>query len=541
MNTTQKPFSSTGVSLKRQFPAIIQVSRILVFLASALLSGAAAHAANAPDFSAAILTPPAPATPRINGPGVFGARPGAPFQYQIPATGDRPMEFSAENLPEGLILDPATGLITGSIKKKSERIVGLQAKNAKGEARKKFRIVVGDQIALTPPMGWNSWNCWAASVDQEKVLRSAKAIVSSGLINHGWTYVNIDEGWQGKRTGKDHALQSNEKFPDVKGLCAQIHKMGLRAGIYCTPWISSYGLGPGGSSDNPDGTWTKDMANDAFKRHGKYSFAKADAAQYAAWGFDYLKYDWDPNDVPHTMEMSKALRKTGRDIIFSLSNTAPFDHATDWVQWAHCWRTTSDIRDTWTSSGEFWQAGVTETGFVQDRWAPFAGPGHWNDPDMLVVGHVGWGPGLHYTHLTADEQYSHISLWCLLSAPLLLGCNLEQLDPFTLSLLSNDEVLAIDQDALGKQATRVWTYGPIDVYLKELEDGSRAVGFFNRDSTPQTFSFNKLIYIGINGKQHVRDLWRQTDLPDITNPMKEVVKMTIAPHGVQLYKFTPTQ
>ncbi|MGO8839240.1 MAG: putative Ig domain-containing protein [Limisphaerales bacterium] len=493
---------------------------------------------NPPTNSALILTPPAPATPRINGPNIFGVRPGSPFLYTIPATGDRPMTFSVENLPKGLSVDPATGQITGRVKTKGEYAVVLHAKNAQGENRKKFRIVVGDKIALTPPMGWNSWNCWAGAVDQQKVLQSARAMVASGLINHGWTYVNMDDTWQGQRTGKDHALQGNGKFPDLKGLCDEIHKMGLRAGIYSTPWITSYGSYPGGSSDNADGAWSKKLANDSGHHHGKYSFTTPDANQLAAWGFDYLKYDWDPNDVPHTMEMSKALRHSGRDIVFSLSNTAPFEHAADWARWANCWRTTGDIRDHWVMTNEFWQNGISEIGFNQDRWAPYGGPGHWNDPDMLVVGDVGWGPSLRPTHLTPDEQYTHISLWCLLSAPLLIGCNLDQLDPFTLGLLSNDEVLAIDQDALGKPAVRAATCGAVDVYVKQLEDGSKAVGFFNRDSTGQKISFNKMIYMGLTGRQHVRDLWRQQDLPDIADTMKTSFPVTIPAHGVQLYKFT---
>jgi alpha-galactosidase len=239
--------------------------------------------------------------------------------------------------------------------------------------------------------------------------------------------------------------------------------------------------------------------------------------------------------------MSKALRKSGRDIIFSLSNTAPFEHAADWARWANSWRTTSDIWERWVmNGGEFWQYGVSEIGFAQDRWSPFAAPGHWNDPDMLVVGYVGWG-NLHPTSLTPNEQYSHISLWCLLSAPLLIGCDLERLDAFTLSLLSNDEVLALDQDALGKQAVRVATFGPVDVFKKELEDGTSALGFFNRDSTEQSFSFSKLSYLGFKTRLHVRDLWRQQDLPDIVATSKESLKMTIPAHGVQLYKLTATK
>ena len=476
--------------------------------------------------------------PRINGPCIFGVRPHSPFLYTIPASGDQPLQFGVEHLPAGLSVDPAIGQISGSLKSKGEYPVVLRVTNRLGTAEKKFRIVAGENIALTPAMGWNSWNCWGDSVDQEKTLRAARSMVSSGLINHGWTYVNIDVTWQGLRTGPDHALQGNPKFPDMKGLCDEIHKMGLKAGIYSTPWITSYRNFPGGSSDTPEGTWTAKMANGAHYRFGKYSFAKADAKQWAAWGFDYLKYDWCPNDVPHMVEMGKALRKSGRDIIYSLSNTAPIDHAAELARWANSWRTTNDIRDRWADTLECWQFSVSQIGFSQDQWAAYAGPGHWNDPDMLVVGYVGWGEGLRPTLLTPDEQYTHVSLWCMLSAPLLLGCSLDQLDAFTISLLSNDEVLALDQDALGKQATRVATLAAVDIYLKELEDGSKALGFFNRDSTAQTLSFGKLKYIGFKSTQHVRDLWRRIDRPDIDVDKNNPLTMTIPAHGVQLYKLT---
>jgi len=483
------------------------------------------------------LTPPESPAPRINGPSIFGVRPDSTFLYTIPATGARPMRFSAGGLPEGLALDAGNGQITGKLKQTGVYQVILHAANDKGMAEKKFRIVVGDKIALTPPMGWNSWNCWADSVDQEKVLRSARAMVSSGLINHGWTYINIDDTWQGKRGGRFNAIQPNEKFPDMKSLCDQIHGMGLKAGIYSTPWITSYAGYPGGSSDASSGGWLKEFVGDKYHRFGKYYFAWNDARQWADWGFDYLKFDWFPNDVSHTVEMSKALRKTKRDIVFSLSNAAPFDHATDWAQWANCWRTTGDIWDGWKENpkpGYEFNYGVSEIAFSQGRWAPYAGPGHWNDPDMLVVGDVGWGTSLHASKLTPDEQYSHISMWCLLSAPLLIGCDLEHLDPFTLGLLGNDEVLALDQDALGKQAVRVATIGPVDIFMKPLEDGAVVLGFFNRGENLENVNFNKLARIGLAGIYHVRDLWRQKDLPDA----QDALKLSIQPHGVVLLKLT---
>jgi len=517
--------------------------RFLCFIIALFATAACRAAENPvplpPEYqNAPILTPTPKPEPRVNGPSVFGVRPGSPFIYTIPATGERPMTFSVDQLPPELSVDAQTGRITGSLKRPGQFDVVLSAKNSRGAISKNFRIIVDDKICLTPPMGWNSWNCWAESVDQEKVLRSAKSMVNSGLIDHGWTYVNIDDTWQGKRGGDFNGLLANDKFPDMKSLCDQVHAMGLKPGIYSTPWVTSYAKFPGGASDNENGAWDKSLADMKHWRFGKVPFATNDAKQYAAWGFDYLKYDWSPLDVPHVAEMSDALRATGRDIVYSLSNSAPFEHAADWARLANCWRTTGDIWDHWETSDHDWRYGVSEIAFSQDRWTPFGGPGHFNDPDMLVVGYVGWGPALHLTTLTPDEQYSHISMWCMLSAPLLIGCDMDRLDPFTLNLLTNDEVLAIDQDALAKQASRVAT---IDVYQKALEDGSTALAFFNRSGVAETHLFNKLSRLGLPGAYHVRDLWRQTDLPNAKGDAKGSLTVTVPAHGVLLLKLTPVK
>ena len=436
-----------------------------------------------------ILTPAAPATPRINGANVFGVRPGSPFLFTIPATGDRPMKFSADHLPRGLKLDAKTGHITGVLKTKGEFIVTLHAENSLGTAEKKFRIVCGDQIALTPPMGWNSWNCFAGAVSEEKVKSAADAMVKSGLINHGWTYINVDDYWQNHRDSKDPTLRGpfrdkdgvivpNSRFPDMKGMADYIHGLGLKAGLYSSP-----------------GPWTCGGCT------GSWQHEEQDAQTYAKWGFDYLKYDWcsygdialkemtnvmmvqlwgktAPDDAsaidPYKL-MGKFMVEQKRDMVFSLCQ---YGMADVW-KWGgsvngNCWRTTGDIVDTWRS--------LSGIGFKQDKAAPYAKPGNWNDPDMLIVGQVGWG-NLHPTRLTPDEQYTHISLWCLLSAPLLIGCDMTKFDDFTLNLLSNDEVLALDQDALGKEATCVIKDGDLRVYEKKLEDGGRALGFFNLGAT----------------------------------------------------------
>jgi alpha-galactosidase len=482
------------------------------------------------------LTPPAPATPRINGPSVFGVRPGAPVLYSIPATGDRPMSFAADGLPSSLSLDATTGRITGVLKEKGSYPLTLRATNKLGSDEREFRIVAGNRIALTPAMGWSSWNCFAAAINKEKILGIAQAMVSSGLSQHGWTYINIDDGWQGDRTGPGHSLVGNENFPDMPGLVKAIHDLGLKSGVYSTPWETSYDGRPGGSAETADGQWKK-----IGSKMGEISFAEADAQEWAKWGIDYLKYDWTI-DVDHTKVMSDALRATGRDIVFSLSNSGNIADASSYAELAESWRTTGDIYDVWINGDQAWHYSVSEIAFSQDPWAPFAGPGHWNDPDMLVVGQVGVGSGgngwtkTHPSRLTADQQYTHISMWCLLSAPLILGCDLEKLDPFTLGLLTNDEVLAIDQDELGKEAVRVGTDGTVDFYLKPLADGSHALGIFNRGNESMTVGLIKLSRMGVAGKLVARDLWRQQDIQDF-DPKKTT--FTVPANGVVLLKLSP--
>ena len=481
-------------------------SKLILTACATLISPAVTRAASserpsaAATASAQILTPPAPATPRINGPRIYGQRPGHPFLYTVPATGDRPMTFAATGLPDGLTMDAITGRISGTVKDAGEFKVTLQAKNDRGADEKPLKIVIGNQIALTPPMGWNSWNCWGSQVSAEKVLRSAHGMVDSGLINHGWTYINIDDAWQApQRGGEFHAIQGNEKFPDMKALCDEVHGLGLKMGIYSTPWTTSYANHIGGSSENAEGNWetpTIPKKGNVNKKIlpwaiGKHSFAANDAKQWAAWGIDYLKYDWNPNELPETAEMYKVLNDSGRDVVLSLSNSTPFQNISELSKIASCWRTSGDIRDNWDS--------MSKKGFGEAKWEPYCQPGHWNDPDMLVVGTVGWG-NPHPTGLTTDEQYTHISLWCLVSAPLLIGCDMSKMDDFTVSLLSNDEVLAVNQDSLGKQATAVAHEGDTRVYAKDLDDGSKAVGLFNLGAEPIKIVAN-FSDLGLRGKQ----------------------------------------
>ena len=495
-----------------------------------------------------ILTPPPAASPRINSASVFGVRPGSPFQFMVAATGQRPMTFSATGLPAGLKMNPKTGVITGRLNKAGTFNVVLNALNAKGKAKKNFRIVCGDKIALTPPMGWNSWNCFADQVSADKVKRAATAMVNSGLVNHGWTYINIDDFWQNNKDSKDQSIRGkfrdeqenivpNSRFGDMKSLADYVHNKGLKVGLYSSP-----------------GPWTCGSCA------GSYGYEKKDAQTYAKWGFDYLKYDWcsyghviegmpgnDPSKIgalsyrggdqlataikPFQI-MGDALKAQPRDIVFSLCQYG----MSDVWKWGNdvggsSWRTTNDITDTWTS--------VKNIALQQDKAAAWAKPGNWNDPDMLVVGTVGWG-NPHPSKLKPDEQYLHFSLWCLFSSPLLIGCDMEKLDDFTMNLLTNDEVIAIDQDPLGKQATCVQTIGELKMYVKDLQDGSRIVGFCNFGLEKTNLNYGDFDKLGLKGQLTVRDLWRQKNI-SVLNVQKDKLLLNVPAHGVLLYKFTKIQ
>ena len=501
-----------------------------------------------PDYSGYILTPEAPHTPRINGAKVYGARPGSEFLFKVAATGDRPMTFSAEKLPKGLKIDSQTGLITGKVKKAGTYIVTLKATNSLGEATREFRIVIGEKIALTPPMGWNSWNCWGNTVSHEKVMASAKAILESGLADYGWSYINIDDGWQGLRGGNENAIQPNAKFPDMKGMVDSLHAMGFKVGIYSGPWVATYAAHIGTQCDNADGTYEwvkKGLVNENYRMvdpsgeltreklwySGKYSFAAQDARQWAEWGFDYLKFDWNPHDWYSMKEMHDELEKCGRDIIYSLSNSALLPLSDEYVKYANCWRTTGDIRDSWKS--------ISGIGFGRNSsWAPYSGPGHWPDGDMLVIGNVGWGRKYHYTNLTPDEQYTHITLWAMQASPLLIGCDMAVADKFTKSLLCNNEVIDINQDPLGYAATKIYGNSSYATYFKPLEDGSLAIAMFNLSETPQKIGFKPRAIGVIGNKITVRDVWRQKDVAEITND-RDRFDTDVPPHGVVLVRVFP--
>ncbi len=450
--------------------------------------------------------------PEINGPRVVGTTPGHDFIFRIPVTGKGPFTFIERGLPVGLSLDTKTGVISGQVKAAGKYVVQVIAYGKSGRDTRDITIVAGDHmLALTPPMGWNSWNVWGTSVDANKVRAAADSFIKEGLANSGYSYVNIDDAWEGGRDA-DGEIQTNQKFGDMGALGTYVHSLGLKLGIYSSP-------GPTTCAGYT----------------ASYKHEAQDAKTYAKWGVDYLKYDWcsyggiEPNpdlagfQKPYAV-MRKGLDACGRDIVFSFCQYGMGD-VFNWGKelGGNLWRTTGDITDTWRS--------MSSIGFSHSPKAVGAGPGGWNDPDMLVVGKLGWGDHPRPTRLTQNEQITHISLWSMLGAPLIIGCDLTQLDSFTKDVLTNHDVIEVDQDPLGKVATIAKKDGSSEIWTRPLFDGTVAVGLFNR-GTEKTKIVVRWQDIGLSGMQPVRDLWLRRDL----RPGQVGYSFDVPAHGAVLIK-----
>ncbi len=362
-----------------------------------------------------------------------------------------------------------------------------------------LRKVPDNGLASTPPMGWNSWNKFAGRVDDATVRSIADAMASNGMKEAGYVYVNIDDTWEAGRDAGGN-IQTNKKFPDMKALADYVHKKGLKLGIYSSP-------GP----------------NTCAGYEGSYGHEEQDARTFAGWGIDYLKYDWCGARTLYTDEempaiyqkMGEALRKSGRPIVYSLCQ---YGRVEVWKWGAdvggNLWRTTGDIRDTWDS--------MTRIGFGQNELAQWARPGHWNDPDMLEIGNGG---------MSETEYKTHMSLWAILAAPLLAGNDLRSMSPAILEILTNRDVIAVNQDKEGKQGSRISKTGDQETWARPLAGGARAVAIFNRATEPATLTI-PWVDLGITGKAQVRDLWEHKAI-EVQGPTFSVM---VPGHGVVMLR-----
>jgi alpha-galactosidase len=495
-----------------------------------VVNGARPVVIDAPREEAVILTPKPGPAPRINGPTVHGCRPGNPFLYRMPTTGDRPMKFTVDGLPEGLQLDAESGIISGTTPARGEYRVTLRALNKLGADERGFRIVSGDRLALTPPMGWNHWYTHYDRITDQLMREAADAMVRSGMADVGYQYVSIDDCWMNTpksddplRVGPlrdDHGnLLPNRHFPDLRALTEHIHAHGLKAGIYTSP-------GP--------------LTCAGYS--GSYQHEAQDARQFADWGFDSVKYDWcsygdivrgdnrvDALQKPYRV-MGELLRRQPRDMLLNLCQ---YGMGNVW-EWGaevggHSWRTAGDLG--------FELDRVFEVALKNAEHRAWSKPGEWNDPDYIQIGYIGSARGMGEPRpcpLTPTEQYAFMSLWSLMAAPLFFSGDMNRLDEFTLNVLCNPEVIAVNQDPLGQCARVVMLSEETFLMVKELADGSRALGLGNRGEFETEISV-AWSDVGLEGPQVVRDLWRQRDIAVRSDRHASMVPR----HGVVLVQMSP--
>jgi alpha-galactosidase len=478
-----------------------------------------------------ILTPQPGPAPRLNGPKVYGCRPGNPFVYRIPAQGERPMQFSAEGLPASLTLDPTNGVITGRAPDRGKYNAVLRARNSHGESTRSFQIISGDTLALTPPMGWNHWYTHYDRITDKLVREAADAMVASGMADAGYSFVSIDDCWMnaprhhdplraGPLRDSSGRIIANKYFPDMRALTDYIHHYGLKAGIYTSPGH----LTCGGFC-------------------GSYGHEAQDAQQFAEWGFDLLKYDWcSYSEIAKTdsgdesaklkkpyLQMGTILKNQSRDIVFNLCQ---YGMGAVW-EWGaevggHSWRTAGDLG--------FELNRVFEVALANAAHRDWSRPGAWNDPDYIQIGYIGDARGMGQPQpcrMSGTEQHAFMSLWALSAAPLFFSGDMGRLDPFTLSVLCNPEVIEVDQDPLGQCGRVIPQTKDSFLMLKDLEDGGKALGLCNGGRSPVKMAVNWK-EIGLAGPQLARDLWRQKDL----GQFKSGFQTDVPPRGVVLLKIT---
>ncbi|GAA5482971.1 NPCBM/NEW2 domain-containing protein [Haloferula sargassicola] len=493
-------------------------------------------AAEVPEEKPYLLTPKPGPAPRINGATVFGVRPGKPFLYRIPAQGTRPMQFRVEGLPDTLRLDTATGILTGRAPAEAgDYPLTFHAENGAGQDRFAFTLKVGDTLALTPPLGWNDWATNYTDISQDKMEAAAQAMIDSGMADVGFSYVCLDDAFTQRKGDEPYRHENgtpvlNERFRDLGEMAARIHSLGLRAGLYSSP-----------------GPWT------CGQYLGSWEHERTDAKFYADMGFDLLKYDWCSYGDVATGEgrerfsqpyevMDQCLNDQDRDILLYMCQYG-MDNVWEWGKQAggELWRTTGDININFSFANVTRHAGVC----LEHR--RFTGPGGWNDPDFLMVGSIGreqaYIDGFHDKNveiplipvpLTPSEQYSCVTLWAILPVPMIFSGSITHLDEFTTNLLTNAEVIAVNQDALGAAAEPVRQDLLSWVLKKPMQDGSTVVALLNLHSVEQqvTATWEEL---GLDRPARIRDLWRQKD----GAPASAGVAARLPRHGVALLRLWP--
>ena len=467
--------------------------------------------------------------PKINLAELFGASPKKPVILRIPVTGERPIKLKAENLPEGLMLED--NVIRGSVDKAGEYKAIITAENSLGTDEKELTIEIKeDGVLLTPLMGFTTWNAFGYEVTQDKVEKVAEKIEALGLTEYGYSYINIDSGWQGEYGGRFDAIMPNEKFPDMKGFCDRLHKKGYKCGIYSSPMLYSFGcnmnhkpLPPGCTQGEPD-----DRFSDLRGGIGVIRKEENNARQWAEWGFDYLKYDWRPCDPYNADIMKKALASTHRDFGFCVTVRANVDYHTYWSKYCSSYRCNPDSNGTWENFRELIKSYYDFIAYINK--------GHFFDLDMLDTGYSEFFAGLGYYEnpdfgYTEDEQLAVFSARAFFSSPIQISTNFENINEFELSMYCNEEVIAINQDSKFSAAKPYMILEDgkkiIHVYKKMLSNGDYALCIFNLGETKE------VVKVYLDGPSKIRDVWGKCDNED-----GALLHKVMHPHTVRMFRIT---
>lgn len=514
-----------------------------------------------PVANPSIAMTPSPEKPDIRPPFVAGARPGTSFLWTVAAGGLRPMTFSARGLPRGLTLNAQTGTIAGAVAKAGDYAIQMQAKNQYGRAEQTLHLKIGDKLVLTPPLGWNSYDAFGDAATAAQVLANARYLAAN-MQPVGWDTVVVDYRWydlnpmshpDNGSPGEVLSMDANgrlvaapTRFPGgFKALADQLHALGLKFGIHIMRGIprnavqanlpiegTAYHAADAANTGDTCG-WCPDMYGVRGATAAGRAYYDSLFRLYASWGVDYVKMD-DTSSPYHTDEIEAvhdAIAKCGRSIVYSLSpGETPVEQGAHVAAHANLWRVSGDFWDSWNALDHEFTLGA--------RWHDFAAPGHWPDADMLPLGHlsvanrpVGKSRQTNFTH---PEQMTLLSLWSLLPSPLMVGANLPDNDPWTLALLTNPEVLAVNQDALGAPGKRVAGLDEWEVWTKPLADGSIGVGLFNRGDFDETATVTAKD-LGLSGRYTIRDLWRRKDMGEFAGRFSTPVPA----HGVVLLRLLP--
>ncbi len=457
--------------------------------------------------------------PRINWAGIYGASPKKPFLYRVPVLGERPMTVTAQNLPAGLTMNEK-GFISGAVEEAGIYEVTVTAENRLGKDTQVLTLEIeNNHLALTPALGYGSWNSFNDKVTQTDMENVARIFDEEGYAEYGYAYMNIDSAWQGVYGGPHFAVMPNKKFPDLKEYCDYCHSLGLKAGIYSSPYKWCWG-GPGLPGCSRGDTDPKILNLNGGVGIERYEQNNVD--QWDDWGFDYLKYDWNFVDIASAETMRQCLLNAKRDYVYSLTVDCHYRDAEYWSKNCNCWRDNPDAIDDWN---------VLMASFdICDKWSKYNSKGHYFDLDVLeVIDCRG-----HDCLLTEDEQIFAYTFRAVFPSPILIGNHMDHISEFGRALLCNEEIIAVNQDRLCKAAYVFREYkeqsGPeggryVRVYKKPLYDGGYCLAVFNAGDTEDDFT------VEIGEGKTVRDLWAKEDLPSSSS-----ITIHTVPHSVQVVK-----